>query len=464
MTRSLLSLSCYRHLVLMVFLPVAVLLLTNCRDSPEADHPQATAATSTADQSTATALPSAPTSVRTESTASPAEPGTSTPKAEIVTDLTCGELLPILSGKFIEPTSTLDDELVNSGVLPEAARPALRRMTAAPDSVGLVAFEVGKEDEGIFFNPDSPMPLASITKIINLIAYAGEVERGTIDPSSWVPVAEIEKAYLPGSDLGSHRASLAELEEAGLVSVDGPSIPMEQIPWMMMRHSSNAASDYLQMLIGQELIENTIVDLGMGTHSAPCPFLGQFLSISNHGRSGNDRLAVGGYVDDLDRYGQEVMQLTERYMSDPEFRQSEGYWRAPVSVQRYFADELNARASARDYAGLLSRILRNEIGSDYVNILVRRAFEWPMIFPVNQQLFSSVGFKSGSLPGVLNAAYYGTRLEDGAQVIVVLFFNDLPIGTYRQWRDNLAHDELARWLMSDPTAISTLKSWMSDGP
>ena len=105
----------------------------------------------------------------------------------------------------------------------------------------------------------------------------------------------------------------------------------------------------------------------------------------------------------------------------------------------------------------MARILRNELSSDYTNIVVRRALEWPMLFPQNQELFTAIGLKDGSLPGVLTTAYYAQRAEDGAQLVVVLFFRQLSRNTYRQWRQDLPHDEFARWLLSDPAAIPTLR-------
>jgi hypothetical protein len=80
-----------------------------------------------------------------------------------------------------------------------------------------------------------------------------------------------------------------------------------------------------------------------------------------------------------------------------------------------------------------------------------------VIFSANQELFTTVGFKNGSLPGILTTAYYAQRIEDGAQVVVVLFYRQLPRDMYRQWRRELPHDELARWLLSDPTAIPALR-------
>jgi D-alanyl-D-alanine carboxypeptidase len=455
-----------RRISLNILLAITLILLVSCdRDADPAPSPIPSKTSSSGIPTAETVDNPHPSSAnRTESPAPTGQPiiGSPTEPAAFMGKAPCGVLLPLLNTNEERPLSTLAATQVDLDSVPSAARPALQRIISAPESVGLVTYEIGSEGEGIYFNADAPMPLASLSKIVNLVAYAEAVDRGTLDPSAWIPIAEIEQAYLPGSDLGAHRASITELGEKGLISTDEQTIPLEQVPWMMIRHSSNAASDYLQMSIGQEIIENTVQTLGMSSHTAPCPFVGQFLAISNHSRLGNDLQAVEGFIDDPEYYGQEVMRLTESFMNDPEFRRAEGHWRAPVSTQRYFSDNLNPQASARDYAQLMSKINQNEIGSDYVNILVRRAIEWPMIYTANQQLFSTVGYKNGSLPGVLTIAYYGQRLEDGAQVVVVLFFRDIPMQMYRQWRQSLTHDELARWLLSDPDAIHTFKTWVEN--
>lgn len=181
--------------------------------------------------------------------------------------------------------------------------------------------------------------------------------------------------------------------------------------------------------------------------------------MANRHAAGDNRHAVQSYLADPELYGREVMRLTESYALDEEFRavESNPGWRASISTQTLYSDELNAQSSAGEYAGLLSRIFQNDLSSDYANILVRRALEWPVIFPANQELFATVGFKNGSLPGVLTSAYYAQRIEDGARVVVVLFYRQLPRDMYRQWRRELPHDELARWLLSDPAAIPALR-------
>jgi hypothetical protein len=73
-------------------------------------------------------------------------------------------------------------------------------------------------------------------------------------------------------------------------------------------------------------------------------------------------------------------------------------------------------------------------------------------------LFTNLGYKNGTLPGVLNTIYYAYPDDGTAPIVVVLFFHDLPNDTYQQWRSALPHDELARWLLYDPAAISSLRN------
>ena len=462
--------------VLLVLLAL-LLSLAGCADTDE--NPPANNVSGISEQTpaagiTATSPPSAPSppalnaAITPDTDPAPGETGpepthTATWPAESG-QAPCGVFLPLQP--VVQP---LTSHLVSSGpasdLVPEEARPALERLLAAPETVGLAAFEIGREAEGAYLNRDAPMPLASVVKIINLIAYAEAAAAGELDPAEWVMLDELEQTYLPRSDLGAHSRAIEELNERQLVALDPPSTPLEEIPWMMIRHSSNAAADYLHLNLGQETIEQTVVDLGLESHTAPCPWIGQFLIMANRQTPGDNRRSVQAYIDDPERYGRDVMQMAESFAYDAEFRATESSpgWRASYNTQRLFSDDLNAQASAGDYAELMGQIMRNELSSDYANILVRRALEWPMVFPINQQLFTTIGLKDGSLPGVLTTAYYAQRIEDGAPVVVALFYRQLPRNTYRQWRQDLPHDELARWLLSDPTAIPALRETLESG-
>ena len=387
----------------------------------------------------------------------------------------CGLLLPALpaAGAAATPGWEVSDaaRAALRAQAPAAAWPALQRVLDAPATVGLVAFQAGRESEGIALNAGAPMPLASVAKLITLVAYAEAVAAGELNPQEPVPLAELDRYYLPNFDLGAHRRAVAELRTDGrlLPPEDAPAVALDDVAWMMIRHSSNAAADYLHLRLGQERIEQTAGALGLndapGSHSAPCAFLGQFLMMANHSRqSGNDRAELAAYADDpavAEAYGREVALLVDAYRFQPDFRADEQAWRErtrrpSVDTQRYFAARLAPQGTAGAYAALMLRLAQNGLSNADSSFQARRILEWPNRFPANQELFSNVGYKNGSLPGVLTTTYYAYRWADAAPVVVVLFYRDLPQQTYRQWRFDLPHDELARWLLADPAAIPAL--------
>jgi hypothetical protein len=352
--------------------------------------------------------------------------------------------------------------------MPQTARPALGRILADPASVGLAAYRVGQETDGAYLNADVPMPLASAVKLIHLVAYAEAAASGQLDPFATVFLSELEAFYQPGMDLGAHNRAIAALEEAGRVFAEPPAVLLHELPGMMIEHSSNAASDYLHLLLSQTTIEQTAINLGLTSQSAPCPFLGQFLAMANHTRPlANDLSTVRAYLDDPAEYGQVVMALTTAFSSDEDFRRQAVRWRRETGrpnsrIQSFFAENLNAHGSAADYAGLMARLAQNGLSNPDASYIARRYLEWPMQYEANQELFANLGYKNGALPGILTTLYYAYRPGEASPVIVALFFRDLDGGQYRQWRESLAHDELARWLLTDPAAIPALRELLGD--
>jgi hypothetical protein len=383
----------------------------------------------------------------------------------------CGQLLPIISDYEGERIVDLDPDPEALArlqqLLPAAAQPALDRILNAPETVGLAAYRINQEDQGAYLNPDVPMPLASVVKVIHLVAYAEAVAAGELDPTSTVFLDELEAFYLPNIDLGAHPRALSELEESGRIFGDPPAVLLDEVPGMMIASSSNAATDYLHLLLGQETIEETAAALDLDSQTAPCPFLGQFLVMGNHMTSSNNPYqAWEQYLAEPERFGQEVMLLTEVFSSDAEFRETAVDWRNRTrqpngQTQRLFTQDFNAQGSADDYAALMARLAQNGLSSSESSYIARRFLEWPMRYPDNQALFSNLGYKNGSFPGILTTVYYAYPQGETVPIVVAIFFRDLPGRTSREMRDNLAQDELARWLLYDPEAIPALRALLS---
>lgn len=382
----------------------------------------------------------------------------------------CGQTLPLRSPEMVPRVNVITPGTVPDDV-PAAARPALEFMLSHPGQVGLAAYRPGAEAEGAYLNPDTPMPLASVVKLIHLVAYVEALAQGDLAPWQQVDLSELERYYLPGTDLGAHAAALADFEADDRLFGQPPQLSLEDVVRMMVRYSANDATDYLHQLLGQEQIEATAHSLGLETQTAPCPFLGQFLSMNNHTRAGSDYNAVQDLIAQPDRYGEEVIALTHLFSTNARFREAElaarsrgGSGRGAARTQSLFSENLGAQASARDYARLMALIAQNGLSTPDASFNARRHLEWPMQFEVNQELFSNLGYKNGSLPGILTTVYYAYPLGETSPVVVALFFRELPFETYSQWRRTLAHDELARWLLADPAAITILRNVLATRP
>lgn len=384
----------------------------------------------------------------------------------------CGLSLPILPTN-IDPTDTAvneNEDLVAQirATIPDTALPAFQRLLTAPESVGLVVYRMGDEANGIYWNADTQMPLASVSKLIHLVAYAEAAAAGQIDPTSIVTVEEIERYYLPNYDLGAHNRALDELEDQERLLANPTRMQLEDVPWMMTRFSSNAATDYLHMLLGQARIEQTAVSLNLTQQTAPCTWVGQFLAMGNHTRQGfSDRQAVLNYVENPELYGAEAALFADAYSSSDTFRREDNNWhtqtrRPSVDTQRLFANQLNAHGTPREYANLMARIAQNGLSNPESSFLARRYLEWPMIFLDNQDYFSNLGYKNGALPGIVTTVYYAYPKGENAPIVVALFYKDLPQRTYRQWRREVwPDDEFARWLLIDDQAIPLLRALLN---
>lgn len=374
----------------------------------------------------------------------------------------CGVQLPVMA-----PPAPATEQAINVTAaltsIPDVARPAVEYILSNPEHVALAAYEIGRESEGIYLNADRPVPLASVVKVLHLVAYARAVQLGEIDPAAVVPLADVERYYLPNSDLGAHPRAVATLVEEERVFGSPPSVHLEDVPRMMMEFSSNAATDYLHMLLGQERIEETALALGMSQQTAPCPFLGQFLLM---GRRDDGLTPVQTLIEEPSAYSREVMALTEQYSQDSAFRAELRAWqgrdrRPSLEAQQLFSEYLNAHGSAREYANLMAQIALNTLGPWEESVRIRRYMEWPTHFTDNQERLAWLGYKGGSLPGVMTVAYYAQPWDTPQPVVVALFFHNLPTDTYRQWRRTLPHDELARWLLREREATPAIHALLN---
>ncbi len=426
------------------------LWLTSCQESPsteqipEIDNSAPAEVEPQADEPAETAVP--PTLPPPPTLAiSPTPTLSPTPFVIQNPSLPCGQALPLV---LPDKVTNYDWELppISKELVPENALPAIEYLYANPNDVSVVVFQVDYEGIGYYHNADAPMPLASVNKIVHLVAWAQGVEAGEFDPNTIVSRDELNRWYLRGSDLGAHRDALEEFE--------GRDLTQDDVAWMMIRHSSNAAADYFHDLLGQERVERTAAELGFTNHTAPCTWMGKFLTVSTLSNPEIQQLA-----EDPAAYGAMISDRQDRFLQDPVFRQmGEASWRRGAqpsfSKEAEFTEIFDTKGSALDYSLLMAKLIQDEVGTPATSRLIRSHLEWPIVeFPSNQTRYNTVGYKNGTLPGVLTTLYYAEPYWSDRPIVVALFYRNLPQNTYRRWRREFPHDALAHWLMTNPRGI-----------
>ena len=102
----------------------------------------------------------------------------------------------------------------------------------------------------------------------------------------------------------------------------------------------------------------------------------------------------------------------------------------------------------------MAQLIQDQVGTPETSRLIRTHLEWPIEeFPINRTRYRTVGYKNGTLPGVLTTLYYAEPVWGDRPIVVALFYRNLPRQTYRRWRQEFPHDALAHWLMSNPNGI-----------
>ncbi len=334
------------------------------------------------------------------------------------------------------------------------------------EDVSLVAYEVGNYDKGVFLNADRKRPLASTIKILILIEYAHQVDRGILSPEDLVNLADIDIYYLPNTDGNAHPNALKEFQTKGYITAD-QKIKLQHVATAMIRYSDNAASDYLIQRLGRDNLNNLPEILQIENQDVPLPFIGQFLSWGNTDRGKNtiERLQRYQEMQPAD-YADEVYQLTIKWRDNQEFRRNtikqikSTKWLS-FKEQQAMAQALNCGGTASCYALLMEKIYNSAILSQSTVQIVRKYLEWTMELAGNQQEIEVFGTKGGSLPGIVTeASYLKPKKAKNARVFALLIEN-IPGAVWLEIMQNYIQQDFEYQLLGDERFFNLVRQRLS---
>ncbi len=285
----------------------------------------------------------------------------------------------------------------------------IARLAAAPAATGLVV------DDGrghvVAHQATTPFPLASAAKVVHLTAYGAAVAGGRIRGDEPVALTDWERWFVPGTDAGAHAAALRRLGVP-----PGGTATVDQLVTAMVQESDNAAADWLRARLGDDALRAAASSAGWTDVDLPS-FSGAVarLALPEQVPPGAGRpqlaaleAALGRRVGDDPAFRAEVVRRYAAAATTPGFADTAARWATTT-----------AAGTPTQLLGAYRAIATGAVpGAD----VAARFLMWQGPQP---GLGGTLGFKSGSYPGVLTFGSF-LRRDDGSVGYSVVLSRDLP--------------------------------------
>jgi len=298
----------------------------------------------------------------------------------------------------------------------------LKHLKEHPESTSLYFSKNG--ENLIAYQSDVVRPLASTVKILIAAEYAMQINENKLQKDSLVSLSDLEKFHFKNTDGNAHVEWLEALKEQEKITNN--SVTLHDVVKGMITYSSNANTDYLIYLLGEENINNRAKTLGLTQHEKVYPIVGAIyipIKYLNQGMDEEELLELLNNMS-MEEYRTHAWTISNK-IKDGEIILDDSVFELSTKIQKIWSDRLIG-ASANDYGRLMTIISNEELPTLAADTL-RDVMEWPMqLNEANKEYFQHIGSKGGSTLFILNNAMYA-QTNNQEQMELVLFFNDLNL-------------------------------------
>lgn len=307
-----------------------------------------------------------------------------------------------------------------------------------PEFMSVVSFNVNNPDSGIFYMPDIPRALGTLSNFFLILEYERQVNSGLLNPdeevASW---DDIERFSLPEVSEESHRKSY---ELLGIK--DGNPITLDKLVATMAETNDLAISDYIWFKLGEENIKALMDSLALSTTGMPLPFSGLYLSI--HPDIPED----------------DPVSLAEKLRTDNAFNQTTKELFEDNRLNLSFMEERDALAlfpqtTAREIAQVMASLQKEELLSPAISQKVKEKMRWVFGGSSIQRSFSEYGALYDNRMGMLSGIDFGTSIYDGHTSAQAVFFDRLPVAFWLHLSSNHMQEDFQQRLIWDPALYET---------
>lgn len=267
-------------------------------------------------------------------------------------------------------------------------------------------------------NPDKLMPLASTVKIILAIEYAFQASQGKINPQEEISIDELAKFYIPNTDGGAHPSWLKSIKS----KITDNRISINEIAKGMIRHSSNANTEWLGSRLGLDNINDRIDSLGIKNHTkfyniVSALFVGKEKFPNLTGKELEEKLKTLSF----ENYIEATNQIHKKLLTDPSYKKDLGDF--GMNIQRIWSNNLPS-STVKDYVDIIKKINSKTYFDSTTQKYLDEVMEGLMENSANRKWLKHAGTKGGSTEFVLTKASYATD-KKGNTTELAYFFNDL---------------------------------------
>lgn len=293
-------------------------------------------------------------------------------------------------------------------------------------------------------NENKLMPLASTVTMLVAIEFAQQSTHEQINENTFVPVADVEKFYIPFIDSTAFNTWL-DRAKAGNEIKNG-SIKLVDIARGMIMYGCYTNADYLMDILGFDAVKDNINLLKLKQHTAIYPFAGSLFTFHIPKKSSEDKLlkSLSKYSDK--KYSMEAYYNHLELKEDSSFKETFNPERFTVRLQKMWNDNLPA-STAKEYVSVAAVLNNREVLDEDAFFPVGEILEYPMEKKEFQKLYKHFGAKTGKTPFIFTRVIYFT-LKDGSRMESAIFFNGLSPTEEKKLEDWLPAYEAQ--FLSDP--------------
>lgn len=330
-----------------------------------------------------------------------------------------------------------------------------------PQYVSVVSIVAEQPDSALYFMPDEPRTLGTLSNFFIITGITDLITRGEISSDTMINWNEVERFQLP--DVHEHvvNESFNAARDRGWVSNN--QISISHALELLAEYKNLALADYFWWLAGEAYWEELSDRLNLTYTEMPLPWSGLYLSVAASIQESGFPALLERWSEDRDQFRQFVIEQSGAFAEDESFRSEVSDILNSKRLGLTFMEERDALAlfpqtTAREMASLLLQMHNGELLDPETSSTVLQKMQWPMKYQRGiTRNFDQYGALFDNRMGLLNGLDVGTSAYTGDTTVQAVFFDRIPIALWFHMSSNHMHQDFQQRLIFDPAMIERMK-------